>query len=100
MEVADTFAILGAIFSFSNNYYNAQENYEMCIQMKEDSCSEETHFANALHHLGDLYQAHGQRDKACDAYSRSIEIFLMADPEHKIVNEMQRYLAIRPGPVQ
>ena len=99
----------GLNFGQEGKFYEAQECFERAIatyQSKyvdnEDNIADTDtfiDFAFVVHHSGVLYSVEGYRTMACMAYSQSIPLFQKIDPEHKKIEIMKAYLAIKPGPV-
>ena len=90
---------IGLIYQRNGENYKAQGSCERAIMICELNHLDTKDTAIMVYNLGLLHWQHGNKKKACDAFSQSLNIVLNVDPGSALVNDIQQYLAIKPGPV-
>ena len=98
-ELTKLLNTIGLIYQRNGEYYKAQESCERAILICELNQLDTKHTANMVCTLGLSYWLQGWNSKACDAFSKSLNMLLKVDPGSPLVNDIQKYFAIKPGPV-
>ena len=88
--------LIGRIYTKRDKYYRAQEIYGKAISICKSNNLDPKYLVIALYELGLLRWNFGSKTRACEVFHHSLKL----DLESPFINEMQEYLATRPGPVQ